>query len=103
MSCYMPGPQLLHPGVFPHRGALRLVRRKFYDLASNLMTSLLTKERSFDDALTMLMLTFICKSEDATQTMFPQWLSSLKFVVQQLNLNLEPCNMNEEEKEERRR
>jgi hypothetical protein len=89
--------------VLPHKGVLIVLRRNLLDLATGLAASFSIQEHSFDNAVTTLMLVFIAHSEDATQSMFPQWVSSLKFIVQQLNLNLEPCDMDEEAKEERRR
>lgn len=93
-----------HARVLPHKGALIVLRRNLLELVTRLAGSSATDEEySFDNAVTALMRVFIAHSEDGTQTMFPLWVSSLKFSVQQLNLNLEPCDMDEEAKEERRR
>jgi hypothetical protein len=92
-----------HARVLPHKGALIVLRRNLLELVTRLAGPSATDEYSFDSAVTALMRVFIAHSEDGTQTMFPLWVSSLKFSVQQLNLNLEPCDMDEEAKEERRR
>lgn len=60
-------------------------------------------EAEFDDAVAMFFLCSIATSDDDKHGFLPQWLSCLKFMVKQLNLNVEPDGFDEESKEERRR
>lgn len=60
-------------------------------------------EPSFDDAVAAFLLCSIATSDNEKHGYLPQWLSHLKFMVKQLNLNVEPEGFDEESKEERRR
>jgi hypothetical protein len=60
-------------------------------------------EPTFDDAVAVYFLCAIATSDNEKHGYLPQWLSHLKFLVKQLNLNIEPEGFDEESKEERRR
>ena len=81
------------------------LRRKLLSAAIELMRPVFFAEvePTFDDAVTVSVLTAIGISEDKTHPCFPQWLSHLKFMVRQMELFIELDDLEEEFKEERRR
>jgi xylanolytic transcriptional activator XlnR len=81
------------------------LRRTMFSLSAKLMEPVFLGEvdSTFDDAITVSMLVHIGTSEDETHSHVPQWLAFLKFIVRQLNLNIEPDGFDEESREERHR
>ncbi|KAH8659775.1 hypothetical protein BX600DRAFT_513447 [Xylariales sp. PMI_506] len=60
-------------------------------------------EPSFDEALATFLLCSIAASDNEKHPYLPHRLAQMKFMVKQLNLNLEPEGFDEESAEERRR
>lgn len=60
-------------------------------------------EPTFDDVVAITLLCFTVTLDDQKHGYLPQWLSFLKFLVKQMNLDVEPEGFDEESKEERRR
>ncbi|EEA26285.1 hypothetical protein PMAA_073610 [Talaromyces marneffei ATCC 18224] len=58
---------------------------------------------TFDDALTVFVITSIGPSEKSVESSLQYWLTFLKFIVQKLDLHMDVPHLCEDDKEERRR
>jgi hypothetical protein len=61
------------------------------------------RKATWDDMITVTMIVFLAPSGDDTEQHLPRWLAFLKFLVKEMNLNIEPDGSDEEYNEERRR
>jgi len=102
ISCYTPTATTSR--IFPEIPLAELItfRRAFFSRAIKEMTPVFQgDEVSFDDAITVSILIHTGTSEDRTHSHVPQWLSFLKFLVKQFNLQMQPEGFDPEISEER--
>jgi hypothetical protein len=104
IAYYMPNSD--KTVIIPGRvGQLVALRRGLLSKTIKLLQLVLLgdSEPSLDDAITCFIVSSIGPSEDETETNLAQWLAFMKLNVTILVLNAEAENVDEEEKEERRR
>jgi hypothetical protein len=88
-----------------NHGSLVRLRNTLLSTALTLLKPvfLAEPESPFDDVVSLLQLCHIATSDDEKHGYLPQWLSQFKFLVKQMNFDVEPEGFDEESKEERRR